>query len=298
LNFPRVVLTGTIFLFGLIGLAGIVKKATFVGRNGCSKSHYPSEKIQDEKGDGLTPLVAIEGKFPRIDRVHELFAKHSSLPIVKTITYKSNVSWLKGRPAWISDYAARYKTSSHFIARSLAGKAQYDAPAVFEGDQFTLYEEKVQIHFFLVVDRSLCQMGLYYLDKIHGERVFLKAYPVSLGKKEKNGTPKGVFSLGSKVGIYKKGEMGYHLGRKVEMIQVFGTRWMPLKGASKIGIQGSPIIEGKEIVSQGYSTDGCIKMSKGDIEELFAIVSGRPTAVIITDDFSSARLPGREVAQL
>ena len=57
---------------------------------------------------------------PEADRVDELFNRQDpKFPIVETIPYRSRVAWQKGRPAWLSDYAAHYKTSRHFIARSL-----------------------------------------------------------------------------------------------------------------------------------------------------------------------------------
>ena len=68
----------------------------------------------------------IKDTFPEADRMAQLFrTKGEKLPIVETVSYTSRVDWLKGRPAWIADYAAHFATSRHFIARSLNGKADY-----------------------------------------------------------------------------------------------------------------------------------------------------------------------------
>lgn len=293
MNFPRIVLTGTIFLFGIIGFTGIIKKGVYTARKSKALKSYQVQSKASLPKEGLHRLIAINGKFPPIDRVFQLFSTDYPLPFVKVVNYSSDVPWVKGRPAWISDYAKHFATSNHFIARSLAQKAVYEPPVVHEGARFTLFDDRAQLKFFLVVDRSLCRMGLYALDEGKGERTFLKSYPVVLGKLDDEGnslTPKGEFLLGDQVGIYKKGEMGYHLGKKVEMLQVFGSRFLPLTGTSGIGIQG-----GAEGARGGYETEGCIQMEKQDIEELFAIVVTKPTYVEIVDHFQSTYLPGQEV---
>jgi lipoprotein-anchoring transpeptidase ErfK/SrfK len=45
-----------------------------------------------------------------------------------------------------------------------------------------------------------------------------------------------------------------------------------------------------------YDSDGCIRLSSADIEELFSIVLTKPTFVEIVKDFHEAKLPGVEVA--
>lgn len=298
MNFPRIVFTGAILLFSMIAFIGIVKKVVYKTTSSRAERRYLKEAGGSHQGPLQSPLVAVKGDFPSIDRIHALFA--GSLPIVKILHYKSSVAWLPGRPAWISDYSARYHTSSHFIMRSLSKSKTYQSQLIREGDEIVIFDPAISLHFFCVVDLSNCKLGLYYYDEDHDERVFLKAYSVAVGKARKEGdstTPQGKYSLGSKVGIYKKGEIGYHLGRKVEMIQVYGTRWIPLEGASGLGIQGNPLIRGKERVENGQVTDGCIKLCREDLEELFAIVTSKPTEVIITKDFKAVQLPGREVAE-
>ena len=141
----------------------------------------------------------------------------------------------------------------------------------------------------------------------------LKTYKVGLGRKDTKKasgylTPKGKFLLGSKVAIYKPGTMGYFQDRQIEMIRVFGTRWMPFEkeisdcsdGAKGYGIHGAPwsnendsLIEEREKIGK-YDSDGCIRLFSEDIEEIFAIVISKPTTAELVLDFKEANLPGIE----
>ncbi len=263
------------------------------------------------------PTLPLKDDFPNIDRIFQLFATHSStkLPIVETINYSSSVPWLKGRPAWIADYATYYNTSRHFIARSLNGRPDYFSQKVAEGSKFNVFRKDKKINFYLLVDVSRCKMGFYYVDLETNERVLLKTYRVGLGRLDPTKpsgtlTPLGRYSLGNRVAIYKPGLMGFYHDQKVEMIRVFGTRWMPLDqeverttAESKgYGIQGAPwteingqLLENKEVIG-AYDSDGCIRLSTEDVEELFSIVLTKPTFIEIVKDFHEAKLPGVEVA--
>ena len=90
--------------------------------------------------------------------------------------------WLKGRPAWIADYAAYYNTSRHFIARSLNGKPDYFSQKVSQGSSFNVFRKDKNIQFFLLVDVSRCKMGFYYIDLDTNESILLKTYRVGLGR--------------------------------------------------------------------------------------------------------------------
>lgn len=247
-----------------------------------------------------------------VDRIEELFRKEDPrLPIVETITYKSRVSWQKGRPAWLSDYAIHYSTSRHFIARSLKGKPDYFNQNVSEGDRFNVYRKDKKIEFYLVVDTSRCKMWFYCLDKDAHETTLLKTYQVGLGRLDPSKasgllTPLGKYSLGSKTAIYHPKTMGYHNGKKTEMIAIFGTRWIPfdkeIEGctapAKGFGIHGVPwVANAKGVVEEDnssirqYKSDGCIRMATPDAEELFAVISTRPTTIEIVKNFSEAKVP-------
>jgi len=264
------------------------------------------------------PLSATAGDFPNIDRIIQLFSTGSAkLPIVETITYQSSVPWLKGRPAWIADYAVYYGTSRHFIARSLNGKPDYFSQKVADGSRFNVFKKEKRVQFWLLVDVSRCKMGFYYLDQDTNERVLLKTYQVGLGRLDSQKpsgtlTPLGRYSLGSRVAIYKPGVEGFHQDQKIEMIRVFGTRWLPFEEelervsapAKGYGIQGAPwvpepkkgqLLENRDVLGK-YDSDGCIRLSSEDIEELFSIVITKPTYIEIVRDFHEARLPGIEVA--
>lgn len=250
---------------------------------------------------------------PKGDRIEELFRKvNPKLPIVETITYKSKVDWLKGRPAWISDYAAYYKTSRHFIARSLNGKRDYFKQNVALGDRFNVFKLDKDLSFYLVIDTTRSKMWLYYYDKGAGEKVLLKVYDVGLGRVDNlqaSGllTPLGQYRLGEKVAIYKPGKTGLYQGNKVEMMRIFGTRWIPFEEeigectapAKGLGIHGAPWTENakNELVENTagigkYESDGCIRLKSDDMEEIFAIILTRPSYVILVKDFFDANVPG------
>ncbi len=265
-------------------------------------SILPSEKLSN------TPL-------PDANLIHKLFVTDASkLPIVKTITYTSRVPWLEDRCAWLADYAAHHHTSRHFIARSLNGNPDYFTQKVSHGDEFNVFREDKEIEFHIVVDLSRCKMWFYYYDVEEGKRLLLKTYSVGLGRKNlerRSGllTPLGCYRLGENVAIYKPGMMGYFQEQKVEMIRVFGTRWIPFAAAVSLdadsprgyGIHGTPwkvdakgnLVEDTSHIHQ-YKSDGCIRMKAEDVEELFAIVITKPTFVHTVKDFYDAKLPGVE----
>lgn len=265
-----------------------------------------------------SPSLPVEPKspaspkpLPEANRMEEVFSiKGPQLPFIETIVYKSRVAWLKGRPAWISDYANHYGTSRHFIARSLNGKPDYFKQDVNEGDRFNVLKKDQPIEFHLVVDASRCKMWLYYVDPVAKRKILLKNYTVSLGRpdKEKSSgmlTPLGKFSLGKKVAIYKPGIMGHYRGRKTEMVTVFGVRWIPFEKeiadasepAKGFGIHGVPWVKkengnwGQDVSGIGkYVSDGCIRMETGEVEELFALIITQPAFVEIVKDYADASI--------
>jgi hypothetical protein len=351
LSAPKWILIGTVALFSVIGIAAIAKKGSqkkgakppLAKESAIAKTPVLSVPAAAKSADrknlsrkegqanplpapSTRPAVAGKDDFPTIDRVFQLFsASPSKLPIVETITYASSVPWLKGRPAWIADYATHYNTSRHFIARSLNNKPDYFTQKVVEGSKFNVFRKDKKINFHLLVDVSRCKMGFYYIDLDTNERVLLKTYRVGLGRIDATKpsgtlTPLGRYVLGSRVAIYKPGMMGYYQDAQVEMIRVFGTRWIPLEQqidgatvpAKGYGLQGAPWVakaekgpenepkkeqwaENREIIG-AYESNGCICLNSEDLEELFAIVLTKPTFIEIVKDFREAKLPGVEVA--
>lgn len=262
--------------------------------------------------------VASKDDFPNIDRCFQLFTTGpSKLPIVETVSYSSTVPWLKGKPAWVADYATYYATSRHFIARSLNGKCDYFSQKVSSGSRFNVFRKDKNIQFHLLIDASRCKMGFYYVDLGTNERVLLKTYRVGLGRIDSGApsgtlTPLGSFTLGNKIAIYGPGTEGLFQDKKIEMIRVFGTRWIPFQdgvdGSSVsgkgYGLHGAPwvpdpktgaLVEKRDCIGV-YDSDGCVRLCSEDIEELFSIVVTKPTFVHIVDDFHKAKLPGIEVA--
>lgn len=253
-----------------------------------------------------------EEPLPQADRIEELFrTSGKKLPIVETISYKSRTDWLKGRPAWISDYAAHHRTSRHFIARSLHGPREYLRQEVSEGDRFNVYRSDLDFQFNLVIDLSRRQLGLYYQRLDTGERELIKSYRVGLGRpaperESKLLTPIGQYLLGSKVAIFAPGIRGFYNGEKAEMIRLFGTRWIPFdkeigpcsEPAKGYGIHGAPWRDDgqgglkEELASlDGYTSDGCVHLAAADMEELFAIILARPAVVELVMDHRQAQFP-------
>lgn len=259
-----------------------------------------SEEMDDEPTVNLVPLLFNKGE--------------PKLPIVETVTYKSRIGWMKGRPAWLSDYANHYETSRHFIARSLNGSPDYFKQDVADGDRFNVFKLEKNVEFYLLVDVNRCKLRLYYYDKDANERVFLKSYSVGLGRVDPSRTsgfltPLGKFTLGNKIAIYKPKMMGHHNGQRIEMLKVFGTRWIPFEKeiagctapAKGFGVHGVPwvsrdngeLVEDKSSLGK-FESDGCIRLASSDMEEIFAIIITKPATIEIVKDFKLASLPGVE----
>jgi lipoprotein-anchoring transpeptidase ErfK/SrfK len=265
------------------------------------------------------PVIEVpseEEALPDVDRISRLFALDSSkLPIVETLSYTSRVPWLKGRPAWLADYATYFATSRHFIARSLNRKPDYFTQKVSPGDRFNVFKRDKDLQFHLMIDLSRCKMWFYSFDIEANERVLLKTYRVGIGRQDAKTasgflTPTGKYLLGNKIAIYKAATMGFFQENKIEMIRVFGTRWIPFdqevencsEGAKGFGIHGAPwtldsstgqFSEDRSKIGK-YDSDGCIRLSSEDMEELFSIIITKPTIIEIVKDYHEARLPGVE----
>jgi hypothetical protein len=247
-------------------------------------------------------------KLPEANRIEELFnTTGPTLPIVETITYRSHVSWQKGRPAWLSDYANHYHTNLHFIARSINGKPNYSKQEISEGGRFNVLRNDKNFRFQLVVDTSRCKLWLYYVDLDENQKGLIKTYSTCLGRIDSTKasgllTPLGTYLLGKKTAIYDDKISGNYRGKKIVMKTVFGTRWIPFEKeigpctlpAKSFGIHGAPWVhqngDSGPLVEQSssigkYDSDGCIRLSCNDIEEIFAIISTRPTYIEIVHNF-------------
>lgn len=260
------------------------------------------EKVTETKVEAKKEEITLS----EAESIDKLYAFDSSkLPLVETVTYTSRVPWLNGRPAWIADYASHYQTTRHFIARSLNRKPDYFTQKVAPGDRFNVLKKNVS--FYLLIDLSRSKMWFYGIDDENHKKYLLKTYKVGLGRKDSKKpssclTPIGKYQLGSKVAIYRPGTMGYFQDRQIEMIRVFGTRWMPFEkeiancsdNAKGYGIHGAPwrnddtgLVEEREKIGK-YDSDGCIRLFSEDIEEIFAIVISKPTIVELVNDFKDA----------
>jgi len=346
MSFPKLLILIALVLFGTIGTIAFFKKPkTKVVLPETTTAGVPIEIELNQSTQVIDPVIAplaankqkpIEANAPAVanlppaltllqnktsdetlpeaNRIDEFFNKHDpKFPIVETITYKSRAAWQKGRPAWLSDYASHYATSRHFIARSLNGKRDYFKQDIAEGDRFNVLNVDKNIIFYLVVDLARSKMWFYYHDIDTNERVLVKTYQVGLGRPDSGKlsgllTPLGKYSLGSKIAIYKPKTLGTHNGKQIEMVRIFGSRWIPFDKevagcsvtAKGFGIHGVPWIENKgelaeERSSLGkYESDGCVRLATEDIEELFSVIITKPTYIELVKDFHDAKLPGIE----
>ena len=327
MSLPKIFAVVTLLLFAMIGVAALFKKGAEsppFSTSTSSDTQSPIEVAFDTEVQTVMPAISSPEKIslpqggsrrindvdlPDANLIEELFNKNGSkLLIVETITYKSHVPWQKGRPAWLSDYASHYNTSRHFIARSLNGKPDYLKQELAEGDKFNVLRKDKDFEFHLVVDTSRCRMWFYYLDLDDKKPVLLKTYQVGLGRLDASKTsglltPLGKYSLGGRVAIFKPKVTGNYQGKKVEMITVFGSRWIPFEKeieqctapAKGFGIHGTPwILNAQGVLADSaegigkYDSDGCIRLATSDIEELFAIIISRPTTIEIVRDFSES----------
>ncbi len=314
------ILVGSLILFFVIALSAAVKRVVFLKKERATpleSAPQPSPKEFVAFPETFPEASDEKEDFDEVDRVYQLFTTETEkLPIVETVVYTSRVPWLKGRPAWISDYASHYSTSRHFIARSLNKSTDYFTQTVSVGSKFNVFRKDKNFQFYLLVDLSRCKMGFYYIDLDTNERVLLKTYKVGVGKRSETisgtETPIGKYLLGDNIAVYKPGITALFQEKTTEMIQVFGTRWMPFEkemgdcsAPSKgFGIHGVPWefdktlerwVERRDVIGQ-YMSEGCVRLVSEDIEELFSIVITKPTLVEIVPRFEEAKLPGVEAA--
>lgn len=313
MSLPRTLLIFSVILFGAIALLSLFKEKQV--QTSSSPIPLPIDtEVRIANVEIAPPPKSPQKEFavPETDRINEFFNKgHPQLPIVETIVYRSRVPWQKGRPAWLSDYSAHYKTSRHFIARSLNGKPDYLKQTLSEGDRFTILKPEKEIQFHLIVDLNRCKMLFYYSDLQTKELVHIKTYTVGLGRSDASRvsgflTPLGEYLLGDRTATYRPTMKGFHNGERVELIKVFGTRWIPFEEevanctepAKGFGIHGVPWIYDEKSSNWKDDTagigdhlsDGCIRLTTADMEELFSIIISRPTTVELVRDFSESTI--------
>jgi hypothetical protein len=336
MNVPKLFLTLSVLLFASIGSLALVKQKQEKSPVPEKKSERTSSKQEIDpsllsKPSGLTPISsskqATELPLPAVEMSSDeqplviehddepealaaLFVKGSNCPIVKTIRYKSRVPWKSGRSAWLIDYAKHYKTPLDFIYRSIHNGEDKIPSSIADGVEFNVYRDDVDFRFHLLVSLSSCTMRMYYVLQKEKKVVFLKSYRICVGRKSSQTTsgyltPMGLFQLGPRVAVFKPNMMGPYKGKRVELIQIFGSHWIPFEKeisdcsepAKGYGIHGTPMVRNAkgEIEEQietigGYHSDGCIRLSGKEMKELFAVISTRKTYIEIVSSFQQSRL--------
>lgn len=304
----RLFIIFSLFLFTSVGIIAFLKEKK---KPPLSQSHSYSIPVESREITAaeppILPILPItpekqekkqrEGE--ETDRIAEFFNREGPrLPIVETITYKSHVPWCKGKPAWLFDYANHYKTSLDFISRSLNKNLQ-KASSIFEGDRFNILKLDKPFCFYLLVDTTECKLWFYYIDLEKKAKVLLKVFKVGLGKPDPSSpsgllTPWGIYTLGNRTATYQTNSKGFYKGNKINMISVFGSRWIPFDKALKnctapaksFGIHGNPWEEKKGVFIENISgighhiSDGCIRLNESDITTLFAIIAAPRTTLI------------------
>jgi hypothetical protein len=341
MSLPKLFLTVSVALFVIIGTLALIK------RSGSEKNPSPpsppmkedvdlslltprakTQQVQAASQQTELPSPSLASVQPIDERpvviehdaepegLSMLFSKGSGCPIVETIAYKSHVSWKHHRPAWLIDYANYYKTPLDFIYRSLNGSANGGSSPVSEGMQFNVFRKNLDFRFHIVVSLSSCRIRLYYVIPQERRVVFLKSYQVCVGRKDSSRssghlTPVGMYELGSRVAVFRPRMMGMYKGKQVELMQVFGSHWIPfekeIEGCSEpakgYGIHGTPMgrpSQESELEEDNSSighceSDGCIRLAGKDMRELFSVISTRQTFVEIVQSFQQSKLLRGEI---
>lgn len=325
LSFSKLFVRGTVLLFIIMGFMAWIKKDN-PAKNLNPKKEGKLQKlprqilekkknfleVKEPKTSNVSPVNnRLEKKSSSVaspvrkDSIYRFFTRGTDkFDFIETIKYTSRVSWLKARPAWIADYASHYNTSRHFIARSLNKKEDYDSQKVCIADQFNVFKVDYFLEFQLVANLATCTMDFYCIHGSDRKKEFVKTYKISVGRPDEHSssgylTPLGKFTLGEKIAVYRSGVFNFFQNQRTEMIQVFGTRWLPFDkeigectdGARGYGLHGLPfrVSENGDLVEeielQGTQTsDGCLRLKKSDIEELFSIVITKPTTIEIINE--------------
>lgn len=269
----------------------------------------------DIANQAQTKIAIPAHNMPSEGIVDSLFSTvYPRAPWVQTVSYSSRVSWKPGRAAWISDYARHYNTSTHFISRSLSRRKWYKREDINNGDKFNVFKTDLSIDFHILIDASTKDCWLFLHDSKNSQRVLINHYKVGLGRIDSNSpsgmlTPYGTYLLGKRRATFNPSSTGLHKSKKVHMMNVFGTRWIPFDQeigrcthpAKGFGIHGAPfknindqMIEDASSIG-GNESDGCIRFRQEDIEEVYAIVVSHPTYVHIVENLNNADLPGQLV---
>ncbi len=336
MNVPKLFLTLSVLLFAGIGSLALLKDKQEKGP--VPKKEVEGSVLKQEidpsllaKPAGLTPLSSskqpTELPLPAVEMAENeqplviehddepealtaLFVKGSTCPIVKTIRYKSHVPWKSGRSAWLIDYAKHYKTPLDFLYRSIHNGEDKVPSSIADGVEFNIYRDDVDFRFHLVASLSSCTMRMYYVLQKEKKVVFLKSYRICVGRKNDHApsgclTPLGLFQLGPKIAVFKPHMMGPYKGKRIELMQIFGSHWIPFEkeiadcseAAKGYGIHGTPMVRNTkgEMEEQietigGHHSDGCVRLSSKEIKELFSVISTRKTYIEIVPSFQQSRL--------
>lgn len=276
------------------------------------------EDLYDDLDDWtIKPISSDADLPPDVNIMDRLFLPGKDmLPIVETVTYNVNAPWLEGRNAYIVNYADHHKTSRFFISRSLRRKADYFCEAISNGDTFNVLRNDKEIEFHLVLDLSRTKLWTYLYNATDDTRYLLSSCHACCGMLDPtlpsgSMTPTGTFKLGNKTAVYPPGVQGTFRGDPVDMLAVFGSRWIPIGEpvgecsgtAETLGIHGAAWYPNEKTGEYEecrnsigrYSSLGCVRLFTEDVEEIFSLVVSRPSYIHIVKDFTLAELPGKEI---
>ncbi len=221
---------------------------------------YESRQLWPKAQDVYSKIIANFPNFKEIaaveEKLWELNLKILFSPIVteKDIVYKVEPGDTLGK------IADRYNTTVGLIMRS----NNLENDLIRPGKRLKISPVKYSI----IVDKSQNSLALKADDAV------FKVYAVATGRH--NSTPTGDFTIVEKLknpDWYKRGEGIIPADNPKN---VLGTRWLGLS-EPQYGIHGGASVEdlGTQI------TDGCIRMTNSDVEELFTILPRGITVTIV-----------------
>lgn len=222
---------------------------------------YEKEDLWQKAKDAYSGIIANFPNFRQISDVEKRLWALNVRVLFSPIVTDKDIAYKVEPGDTLIKIAAGYNTTAGLIMRSNNLRSHLIRP----GKRLKVSTAK----FSVVIDKSQNSLALKADEEI------FKVYPVATGKY--NSTPTGTFKIVEKLkepDWYKEGE-GVIPANNPE--NILGTRWLGLS-EPQYGIHGGATT--KDLGTQ--VTNGCIRMTNPDAEELFTILP-RGTEVTIVD---------------
>lgn len=222
---------------------------------------YEKEGLMQKAKEAYSKIIAAFSNFKHISDVEKRLWDTNIKILFSPIVTDGDIIYNVEPGDTLTKIATEHNTTVGLIMRS----NKLESDLIRPGQRLKIFTAKYNI----IIDKSQNSLTLKADD------VILKVYSVATGKH--NSTPSGTFKIVEKLNNpdwYKRGEGIIPAGSPKN---VLGTRWLGLS-EPQYGIHGG--------ASKGdlstQVTDGCIRMTDSEVEELFAILP-RGTEVTIVD---------------